>query len=67
MPLKLNVVVVAGTLPRHIETARGPLTALAVGTRLVLAGPGATAAAAAAIGAEHLDGDPVAAAGAVAR
>jgi DNA-binding transcriptional MerR regulator len=65
--VEADVVVVAGTLPRHIEAARAPLAALAEGTRLVLAGPGATAAAAAAIGAEHLEGDPVAAAAAVAR
>ena len=42
------------------------LAALATGRRVALAGPGATADVAASIGAEHLDGDPVAAAAVVA-
>ena len=61
-----DVVVVAATLPEHIDAARVRLAALATGRRLALAGPGATEPAAAAIGADHLDGDPVAAAAAVA-
>ena len=61
-----DVVVVAAALPERIEAERVRLAALATGRRVALAGPGATADVAAAIGAEHLDGDPVAAAAVVA-
>jgi DNA-binding transcriptional MerR regulator len=61
-----DVVVVAATLPEHIDAVRVALAALAAARRLVLAGPGATPDAAGAIGAEHLDGDPVAVAALVA-
>jgi hypothetical protein len=61
-----DVVVVAATLPERIEAARVWLAALATGRRVALPGPGARADVAAAIGVEHLDGDPVAAAAVVA-
>jgi len=64
--LDADLVVVAATQPERVDTVRVGLAALASRRRIGLAGPGATAKAAAEIGAEHLVGDPVAAAEAIA-
>jgi DNA-binding transcriptional MerR regulator len=62
-----DAVVIAATLPGRIDAVRVRLAALATAVRVVLAGPGAMPDAAAEIGAEHVEGDPVTAAAAVAR
>jgi MerR family transcriptional regulator, light-induced transcriptional regulator len=54
-----DLVVVAATLPENLEPLAAQLTALAQHAPLVLAGAGATAQVAAAVGARLLTGDPV--------
>jgi methanogenic corrinoid protein MtbC1 len=54
-----NLVVLAATLPENLEPHATHLTALAQRAPLALAGAGATAEIAAAVGARLLTGDPV--------
>jgi MerR family transcriptional regulator, light-induced transcriptional regulator len=63
--LEPQLVVVSAVSPSRLETAAHGLGDLAKRHRLVLAGAGASAALADAVGATHLAGDPVAAAAAV--
>jgi DNA-binding transcriptional MerR regulator len=62
-----DLIVLAATLPEHLETLAAQLTALARRTPLALAGPGATPQIAGAVGARLLTGDPVTEAQNVAR
>ncbi len=62
-----DVVVLAGSVPASFSSLRAGLTELGRAHRLVLAGGGSTADLAAAVGATHLPGDPVTAAGDLAR
>lgn len=64
--LRPELVVVSATLPDLLEGRRDELAAIARDFRLVLGGAGATAEVAAAVGADLLDRDPLAAAAAVA-
>jgi methanogenic corrinoid protein MtbC1 len=57
-----DLVVLAATLPENLEPLAAQLTALAQRAPLALAGAGATAEIAAAVGARLLTGDPVTAA-----
>jgi methanogenic corrinoid protein MtbC1 len=54
-----DLVVLAAAVPENLDALAPQLTALAQGTPLVLAGAGATAELAAAVGARLLAGDPV--------
>ena len=54
-----DLIVLAATLPEHLEPFIPQLTALARRAPLALAGPGATARIAGAVGARLLTGDPV--------
>jgi hypothetical protein len=56
-------VVIAAMREEPLQEARGELAALARAHRLALAGPGAPAGLARAVGAWSLEGDPVRAAG----
>ena len=58
-----DLVVLAATRPEALESLRPELTALARRAPLALAGVGATAQIAAAVGAQLLEGDPVTEAG----
>lgn len=57
-----NLVVIAGTLPEHMQTLGAALERTRVPSPLALAGPGATPEVADEAGAHRLQGDPVAAA-----
>jgi len=61
-----DAVVVAALMPGVLDDHADALRMLAARRRLVLAGPGASAAQAAEVGARYLEGDPIVAAGALA-